>query len=374
MQHPIFRNRFPVPCGEGSPIISYTKGRKTLPHPFNALRYVMKKLFLCAAILAAFGFLFSASTSEAARPLTLRLGHPMAPGNNVTLGYEKFAELVAEKSKGTMKIAIFGNCQIGSDRVTTEAAQAGTLDLSSSSTPNLASFHPHFMALDLPYVTNPKYQDNLYKALDSGELGEYYKKLCNSIGLELLMPSEYGYRSFCTANRAIEKAADFKGLKVRTTDSPVEVAVAKAFGMNPAPIAWGETYTALQQGTVDGEGNTYGLLDAAKHSEVLKYVTDSRHNYSMHFLLMNKAKFDGLKPEQQKILREAAAEALAWERSISPKLEDEALQNFVKNGAKVHNFSDAEFAELYKMTQGVRDEFGKQIPAELTKMIADTQK
>lgn len=334
----------------------------------------MKKLFLCAAILAAFGFLLGASTSEAARPLTLRLGHPMAPGNNVTLGYEKFAELVAEKSKGTMKIAIFGNCQIGSDRVTTEAAQAGTLDLSSSSTPNLASFHPHFMALDLPYVTNPKYQENLYKALDSGELGEYYKKLCNSIGLELLMTSEYGYRSFCTSTRAIEKAADFKGLKVRTTDSPVEVAVAKAFGMNPAPIAWGETYTALQQGTVDGEGNTYGLLDAAKHSEVLKYVTDSRHNYSMHFLLMNKAKFDGLKPEQQKILREAAAEALAWERSISPKLEEEALQNFVKNGAKVHNFSDAEFAELYKMTQSVRDEFGKQIPAELTKMIADTQK
>ncbi|MDO5537571.1 MAG: TRAP transporter substrate-binding protein [Desulfovibrionaceae bacterium] len=334
----------------------------------------MKRIFLGAAILAALCFLVNVSTADAARPMTLRLGHPMAPGNNVTLGYEKFAELVAEKSKGTIKIAIFGNAQIGNDRVTTEAAQAGTLDLTSSSTPNMASFHPYFMALDLPYVTNPKYQQNLYNALDNGELGKFYRELCNKIGLELLMFSEYGYRNFTSSTRSITKAADLKGMKVRTTDSPVEVAVAKCLGMNPAPIAWGETYTALQQGTVDGEGNTFSLLDAAKHSEVLKYAIDSRHNYSMHFLMMNKAKFDSLKPEQQKILREAAAEALVWQRGISPKLEKEAYDSFVAHGIKITHLTDADFDELYKLTQPVRDEFNKQIPAELTKMIADTQK
>lgn len=334
----------------------------------------MKRFFLGAAIFAALVFLVNVSVADAARPVTFRLGHPMAPGNNVTLGYEKFAELVEQKSNGQMKIAIFGNCQIGSDRVTTEAAQAGTLDMTSSSTPNMASFHPDFMALDLPYVTSPKYQQNLYNALDSGELGKYYRALCNKIGLELLMTSEYGYRNFVSSTRAINTVSDMKGMKIRTTDSPVEVAVAKAIGMNPAPIAWGETYTALQQGTVDGEGNTYGLLDAAKHTEVLKYATDSRHNYSMHFLMMNKAKFDSLKPEQQKILREAAAEALAWQRQISPELEKKAYDSFVKAGVKIVKLSDADFEELYKLTQPVRDEFGKQIPAELTKMVADTQK
>lgn len=97
-------------------------------------------LFSLAAVAAASMTLsFAPIDANAAKPLTLRLGHPMAPGNNVTVGYEKFAELVKEKSNGKIKIQIFGNAQIGSDRVTTEAAQAGTLDMSSSSSPNLAA-------------------------------------------------------------------------------------------------------------------------------------------------------------------------------------------------------------------------------------------
>ena len=97
--------------------------------------------------------------------------HPTL-GNNVTVGYEKFKQLVEEKSHRKIRIQLFPNCQLGSDRVTTEAAQAGTLDLSSSSTPNLASFSKAYMAIDLPYVTSPVHQQALYKALDEGKLGE----------------------------------------------------------------------------------------------------------------------------------------------------------------------------------------------------------
>lgn len=221
-------------------------------------------LFSLAAVAAASMTLsFAPIDANAAKPLTLRLGHPMAPGNNVTVGYEKFAELVKEKSNGKIKIQIFGNAQIGSDRVTTEAAQAGTLDMSSSSSPNLASFHKDYMALDLPYVTKPENQKKLYAALDNGELGKYYEKVAASIGLVPIMYSEYGYRNFVTTNKPIKTPADLKGLKCRTTDSPVEVAVAKVLGMNPAPVAWGETYTAMQQGTVNAEGNTFSLLNDA---------------------------------------------------------------------------------------------------------------
>lgn len=276
----------------------------------------MKKLLSCAILLMFAVSALCAGTADA-RPLKLRLGHPMAPGNNVTLGYEKFAELVKQKSKGQITIQIFPNAQIGNDRVTTEAAQAGTLDLTSSSTPNMASFHPYYMALDLPYVTNPKNQQKLYDAIDNGELGKFYRELSRKIGLETLMFSEFGYRNFVSATHDIANVSDFKGFKVRTTDSPVEVDVAKALGMNPAPIAWGETYTAMQQGTVDGEGNTYSLLNDAKHTEVIKYATDTRHNYSMHLLMMNKKKWDSLTDEQRKILREAADEALKYQREIS---------------------------------------------------------
>ena len=271
----------------------------------------MKKLVLVAlSLMTAVGLAGSMDMAHAGKPLTLRIGHPMAPGNNVTLGIEKFKELVEAKSDKKIKIQIFGSAQLGSDRVTTEAAQAGTLDMSSCSSPNMASFSKAYMALDLPYITSPKYQQNLYKALDEGELGQELEKISNEIGLTTVMYSQYGYRNFVSTKKPLKTVADLAGLKVRTTDSPVEVEVAKALGMNPAPVAWGEVYTALQQGTVDAEGNTFSLLNDAKHTEVLKYAMDSNHNYSMHILLMNKKKFDSMTPEQQNIIREAAHEAL----------------------------------------------------------------
>ncbi|KAF5044586.1 2,3-diketo-L-gulonate-binding periplasmic protein YiaO [anaerobic digester metagenome] len=336
----------------------------------------MKKSLVFAAlnVLAVVGLLVGSGTAEAGKPLTLRIGHPMAPGNNVTVGYEKFKELVEAKSDKQIKIQIFGSAQLGSDRVTTEAAQAGTLDMSSCSSPNMASFSKAFMAIDLPYITDPKFQDNLYKALDEGELGKEMEKASNEIGLQPIMLSQYGYRNFVSTKKPLKTVADLAGLKVRTTDSPVEVAVAKALGMNPAPVAWGETYTALQQGTVDAEGNTFSLLNDAKHSEVLKYAMDSNHNYSMHLLLMNKKKWDSLTPEQQTIIREAAREALVWQRAESVKLEEKAWDAFKEKGIEVTILPDSERAKLKEMTASVREEFAKQVPGRMVELLNETQK
>ena len=335
----------------------------------------MRNVFLLAACTAVtcMSLAVFAPEARAEKPLTLRLGHPMAPGNNVTVGYEKFKELVEKKSDRKIRIQIFGNCQLGSDRVTTEAAQAGTLDMSSSSTPNLASFSKAYMAIDLPYVTDPKNQAKLYKALDEGELGKALDKVAASVGLKTIMFSEYGYRNFVSTKHPLNEVKDLMNLKVRTTDSPVEVAVATELGMNPAPVAWGETYTALQQGTVDAEGNTFSLLNDAKHSEVLKHAMDSQHNYSMHMLLMNKKKWDSLKPEQQKIIIEAAHEALIWQRAESVRLEEKAWQAFRDKGITITRLTPEQRAELKQKTQPVRDQFSKEIPAELLALIAETQ-
>ena len=132
----------------------------------------MKKvLYTVAALLASSCMVLGmANNARAEKPLTLRLGHPMAPGNNVTVGYEKFKELVEKKSNKKIRIQLFPNCQLGSDRVTTEAAQAGTLDMSSSSTPNLASFSKSYMAIDLPYVTSPANQESFTRLLTTANL------------------------------------------------------------------------------------------------------------------------------------------------------------------------------------------------------------
>ena len=276
--------------------------------------------FLVACLMGVCGFTGVAE----AKKVTIRIGHPMAPGNNVTVGYEKFKELVEKKSNGEIVVKLFGNTMLGSDRVTMESTQRGNLEMASCSSPNMASFSKAFLAFDLPYITTSANKEKIYAALDSGPLRDYLDKVWADIGLKPIMYSEYGYRNFVSTNRPLTSPEALKGLKVRTTDSPVEVAVAKALGMNPAPIAWGETYTALQQGTVDAEGNTFALLNDAKHTEVLRHAMDSEHNYSMHILMMNKKYFDNLSPEHQKIIVEAGKEALAWQRSVSAELEAKA--------------------------------------------------
>ena len=322
------------------------------------------------ALLMAFGMAGAASAKE----ITLRLAHPMAPGNNVTVGYEKFKEILEKKSNGEIKVKLFPNCMLGSDRVTTESAQRGNIEMSSSSTPNMASFSKAYMAFDLPYVTSPEHQKNLYAALDKGPLRDRLDVVAAEIGLKTVMYSEYGYRSFVSATRPISNGASYKGLKVRTTDSPVEVAVAKALGMNPTPIAWGETYTALQQGTVDGEGNTYALLNDAKHTEVLKYATDSQHNYSMHVLLVNKKFFDALPAASQAMIMEAGQEALDWQRGVTAELDAKALKAFEDRKIAIYKLTPEERAELQALSRPVWDQFKADIPQDLLELILATQK
>ncbi|WP_421903637.1 TRAP transporter substrate-binding protein [Maridesulfovibrio sp.] len=305
--------------------------------------------------------------------IKIRLAHPMAPGNNVTLGYEKFKELVEKKSAGKIKVELYGSCMLGSDRVAMESVQRGSLEMASSSSPNMANFSPKFMIFDLPYITDIKDQPKIYASLDNGKLGEYFNGVAESINLKPIMFSEYGYRNFVTTNRPVSTADTLKKLKVRVTASPVEIEVAKALGMSPTPIAWGETYTAMQQGTVDAEGNTFSLLCDAKHDEVIKYAVDSRHNYCMHILMMNLDFWKKLSPENQKIINEAAQEALTYQRGITAELEAKAEQKFIDQGIKVHKLTAAELAEYKKLTRPVWDMFNDTIPAELFEMMKEVQ-
>ena len=327
---------------------------------------------LGAALLAA-GIVLASGLSAQAKQLTLRLAHPMAPGNSVTLGYEKFKELVEERSEGEIRVQLLGNAILGSDRVTMESAQRGILELASSSSPNMANFSRAFMVFDLPYITSPAYQENLYDALDNGELGRYLDEESAKINLKPIMFSEYGYRNFVTTKKEIAGLQDMRNLKVRTTASPVEISVAANLGMNPTPVAWGEVYTALQQGTVDAQGNTFSLLHDAKHTEVLRFAMDSVHNYSMHLLMMNKRKFNALPPETQKLLVNAGRDALSYQRSIAAELEQEAIEEFKAKGIRIHALSEDERAEFVKASLPVWQQFADQIPAELIELIQATQ-
>lgn len=314
------------------------------------------------------------SNREEDGTLVLRIANPQATGDVVTQGYEKFAELLEERSGGKMRIELYSNAVLGGDRATTEAVQENTLDMASCSSPNFAGFIPEFMAFDLPYITDPKYQENLYDALDNGELGEYYKEVARSKGFEIISFTEFGYRNFAMADKEVKSADDFKGVKLRTTDSPVEIAVARALGAQAMPVAWGETYTALSQGAIDGEGNTWSLLYSAKHYEALKYGIESRHNYSMHILVMNKERYDAMSPDERDLLVECARDALDWQRENAAKVSVEAKQAMIDSGVTIYDPTDAEMQAFKDKTDGVYDQFvGSRVPEKAVELIQATQ-
>jgi TRAP-type transport system periplasmic protein len=303
----------------------------------------------------------------------LRIANPSAPSDASTLGYQKFRDLVQTLSKGKVKVFIFSNAILGSDRAGMEAAQQGLVEAASSSSSNMANFSPSFMALDLPYITDSKFQNNFYRELDSGELGEELHKIAESINLVPIMFSEFGYRNFASTKRPIKTHHDLKHLTTRTTDSPVEIAVAEKLSMVPAPIAWGEAYIALQQGAADAESNTYSLLYSSKHGEVLKYFIESEHHYSLHFLMMNKDYFYSLPQDLQDVVLEAGKQAVIYERNLMAKQHKIARQEFIKMGISIYTPTREEKDYFQKITRPVWMEFSEKIPRKIIALVQATQ-
>lgn len=205
----------------------------------NLLQCMARVLLLPVALMFICGALVSAHAEYSGPKVRFRLAHPCPPGHHTSLAFEKFAELVAQKSKNKIKVHVFPNAVLGSDVVMLKGALTGGLEMAVSSSPNLTWVVPSLMVFDLPYITSVKYQKNLYEALDNGELGRYFKGKFNEVGLEPIMYCEYGYRDFFSVKKPIRSVGDLAGIQVRTTASAVEVEVAKALGMKPKPLAWG---------------------------------------------------------------------------------------------------------------------------------------
>ena len=330
-------------------------------------------LVLAAAVLVGCGSdqTSKGSNGDQGEQIKLRLGQSKAANHPVSQGIDKFAEIVKEKSNGQIIISTFHDAQLGSDREVIEGAQQGTLDLASSSTPNMASFTNYFIAWDLPYIFETK--EEVYKAVD-GEPGDVIRRELENSGFKVIFYPDYGFRQVVNNERPLRVPDDLRGLKVRTTNSPVEIADYNAWGASPTPIAWAEVFTALQQGTVEAEGNTYSLLWDTKHHEVLKYATEINYNYSSDIVVMNKATFDNLSPEHQEIIMEAGREAVIWQRNVANEREAEAKQQFIDYGIEVYEPTKQEYREWKRAVEVVWDEFivpGKAEP-EYVDLILET--
>lgn len=285
------------------------------------------------------------ATNGEGEQVVLRVGHVLASDHSYQIGLEKFAELVEEKSNGTIKINIFHSSQLGNERDLVEGMQLGTVEMGLISTGPIAGFVPEVMLLDLPYIIEDI--EHAEKVLD-GEIGDFINQKFLDAGIRNLAWWEQGFRSVYNNIRPIEKPSDMEGIKIRVMESPLMVDTFNIMGGKSTPMAWGELYTALQQGVVDGCEGAAETIQTGGMGEVTKYGSLTKQFYSAVPLFISEQVFQNLTPEQQTALQEAAIEARDFERQIIREREAEFFKKLEEQGVIFNEPDLAPFQEAVK--------------------------
>lgn len=261
-----------------------------------------------------------------------KVGTTTAPTGHYVKGLEKLQELLEEYSDGEMTVDIYPNSQLGNERDMMENVGMGVQDMTLISTGPIPNFAPDYAVLDLPYLFET--EQDAYEVLD-GPIGtSLLQQLTqhNIIGLGFY---ENGFRDLTNNSKEILLPEDVKNMKIRTMENNVHMAAFKALGATPTPMAWSEIFTALQQGTVDGQENPLAIIETSKIYEVQKYVSLTDTFYSPCVLMISKTVYDGLTADQQAILNKAAEEAKVWQREYSLNYNKEAIETLEAAGVTV---------------------------------------
>ena len=304
------------------------------------------KLRKIAALAIALILAVSLVATVEAAPVSFKLGHSVSDQHPYHLGAEKFKEIVEKESGGEIEIALFPNNQLGTgERDLLEGLQLGTVDIYVGSTGPMGGFEKKFMLFDFPFLFKDKAQ--AYSVLD-GEIGQYVMGLLDKIGITGLAWYENGFRHFTNSRRAVNTPEDAKGLKLRTMENKIHMALWKVMGADPTPMAWGEVFTALQQGTVDGQENPIPIIFVQKIYEVQKHLALTGHVFSPAMIAISKAKFDALSEGQKELFRKAAQESALYQREQITRMEDEQVAQLKELGMEVTEPDVSLFREATK--------------------------
>ena len=322
----------------------------------------MKKLLIAAVL----GLTFSVSAVSA--QTVLRLSHNAAPGNPKAVASDKFAELVAQKTNGRVKVEVGGSTKFGDDAESITNLRLGTLALSANSQGTTSNAVPEFAVLGLPFLFNDL--PHAYKVVD-GPVGDQLGKAADSKGLVLLALWDNGIRHISNNKRPINSPEDLKGIKLRTPPDPMTLDIFNALGANPAPLAFSELYIALQQGVFDGQENPLMNIYSSKLFEVQKYISLSGHKYETTPLLASKAVWATLSKQDQQAIREAAKEAAKLNRELSLAADADLRSKLTAAGVQINAVDQAPFVAA---TKPVYDKWAKQYPELVEVVITEAGK
>ncbi len=282
---------------------------------------------MAAALSATFGM------AQAAPEITIKYANVMAPSHDTSKGVAKFAEIVAKKSDGRIKVQHYPGGQLGSDKETYEAAQQGLLQIAGGSYANLVTITRAFEVLHLPYIFDSRAE--AHRALDSAKVREAINKELDKVGLRWLMTFEYGFRDINTSTKKIVEPGDLNGLKIRVSRSPTEVEGVKAFGGTPVTVDWPEVYNALRFRVVDGEAQPFGTMVSAKHHEIIKEHLELDWQYYGFVGMISTKQWNAYPDWAKKVIEESAVEAQQYHRQIWLEEDEKAKAAYLKAGGKI---------------------------------------
>lgn len=266
-----------------------------------------------------------------------------------TLVAKKFAELVSEASDGNVEIVVFPNDQLAGGNATKgiEMIADGSVDLAAYASSVMSVLDERLLVGTIPWSYS-NYEE-AKEAIDNGG-GDYYAKLLAEHDITYLGSFHNGFRQLTNSKHAVETPEDVKGLKIRVPGGEVYMGVFNAFGADPISMSWSEVFTAIQQGTIDGQENGVSITDTSKMYEVQDYLTLWNYTYENDLFVANSTIWNEyLEPETRELLQEKALEACEWGRDYLESEEEKIIQKFEEHDIEVTRLTEEQL-EPFKET------------------------
>lgn len=328
----------------------------------------MKRLFLkiiaAAVVVAAFGVAYAQDIKDR----TFKFATQNPEGHPLVMGMHKFADLVAARSGGKLKVNLFPGGVLGGDAATVSALQGGTIEMTTLNSGILASQVRDFEVFDYPFqFASGKEAD----AVVDGPFGKKMHVKLEAKGIVGLTYYELGFRVITNSKRAITRVEDIAGLKLRVIPNAINLDWVKALDANPTPLAFPEVYAALEQKAIDGQENPLTVINANKLFEVQKYVTLTNHQYNPQSVIISKKFWDTLSSAEKKIIADAAVESSSFQRIQAREQANTALEAVKKGGMQVSELSAAEMAKFREKMKPVIAKHGAAIPETVAELGAE---
>lgn len=307
--------------------------------------------------------MFAAASLALAAPAALADTFKMAIGDAAggtqwELG-TSFAKAFSEKTGGKHKVDLFPNGQLGDEQDTVNNASMGLLDFSILAINNVTPFSPTVGVLTLPYVIQSA-EDA--KKLTQGEIGKQLtENTIRDAGVRIVGWAYSGFRVLTNSKKPVTTLDDLKGLVIRVPKNEIMIATYQAWGVNPTPMSWAETFTALQQRVVDGQDNPYITVSAMKFNEVQKYITNIRYIFSLEPLIISEQVFQAQKPDVQKAILEAGQAASEHSYKYLLETEEKIRAELTAKGMEISDPANGEKEWIEKATTTVWPKFYKSI-------------